>query len=60
MKVDIPNKQGLDLSVIFSWVDDDVAKKWVDEASIVYVITGLWGDEKYSTEKNKTNWWLLI
>ena len=35
-----------DMSVILSWVDDDVVKKYIDESSVMNVITDLLGYEK--------------
>ena len=38
----------LDMEVILSWVDDDVVKKYIDESSVMNVITDLLGYEQYS------------
>ena len=35
-----------DMSVILSWVDDYVVKKYIDESSVMNVITDLLGYEK--------------
>ena len=43
MNVGAPNEQILGVTVIFSWVDDNVVKKYIGDSPVIDVITVLWG-----------------
>ena len=45
MKVYIPKKWMLDVAVILSWVDDNIMKKYIYEASVIELIFSIWKDE---------------
>ena len=45
VKIDILNKPMLDIYVILSWVDDNYDKNYVNDASVMEVISILWKDE---------------
>ena len=45
MKVDIPKKWMLDVTVILSGVDENIVKKYIYEASVIELISRIWTDE---------------
>ena len=46
IKIDIPKKQMLDITMILLWAHDDFVKYSIEEASFVDVITSAWKIEQ--------------